>query len=147
MGIERVSGPLLAPEVDVLVDGIEVADGTGTVDFGTTVIGTPLARTITVANVGTLDVVLGTIALPADFSLLADFGTTLLAPGQTTDFVIQFDAVSSAQAEGIASFDSNDADENPYDFTVKVPESDLISQLVAGVVGLLLLRRFRSSAG
>jgi hypothetical protein len=96
--------------------------------------------------VGTSDLLLGTITLPSDFSLLVGFGSTQLAPGETTDFVVQFDAVSTAEAEGVVSFVSNDADENPYDFTVLVPEPGLISQMAAGVMMLLALRRVRSRA-
>ena len=40
--------------------GNDVADGAGLVDFGDTPVGTPVTQTITVSNVGTLDLLLGT---------------------------------------------------------------------------------------
>ncbi len=113
---ERIGGLVLAPEVQVQVAGANVADGTGSVDFGSTVVGSPLTRTFTVANAGTLDLALGSITLPSGFSLFAGFGTTLLAPGSNTTFVVQLDAVSEGTQAGAISFDSNDADENPFDF-------------------------------
>ncbi len=116
--VERIGNFVFTPEVQVLVDGTELPDGTGTVDFGSTVVGAPLNRTIRVRNTGTDDLLLGAITLPAGFSLIADFGSTLLVPGQTTDFVVQLDAAVDADYVGVISFDSDDADENPYDFGV-----------------------------
>ena len=84
--IERVGELPSGPEIQVFVDGTSVADGTGTVDFGSTTVGLPLTKTITVRNGGTADLMLGAITVPAGFSLEADFGTLTLNPGQTTSF-------------------------------------------------------------
>ncbi len=116
--VERVGEPPAGPEVQVLVDGVEVADGTGSMDFGGTLIGTPVARTVTVRNSGTADLALGTIVVPSGFSLVTNFGTTLLAPGQSTDFVVQLDAVQEGSFGGVLRFDSSDANESPYDIAV-----------------------------
>jgi subtilisin family serine protease len=140
--VEALGAPILAPEVRVLVDGVDVPDGTGFVDFGNAILGTPVSKTLTVANLGTLDLALGSITVPAGYSLVSGFGSTLLTPGQTTDFVVQFDAVLPGNQLGVMSFGSNDTDENPYDVTL-VPEPGLVAQLAAGVCGLLALRRRR----
>jgi len=116
--IEQVVGTPSSPEISVSVAGTGIADGTGSVDFGTTTVGAPLSQTITVTNVGSADLSLGTLTVPTDFSLVSGFGSTLLSPGQTTDFVVQMDAVVEGTPTGVVSFDSNDADENPFDFTV-----------------------------
>ncbi len=106
------------PEIQVLVDGINVADGTGSVNFGSTVIGAPVTKTITVRNVGTGALTLGVIRLPVGFSLTTGFGATTVAPGQTTSFAVQMDAAIVGAFAGSISFDSNDADESPFDFGV-----------------------------
>jgi hypothetical protein len=100
------------------VDGSAVADGTGVVDFGSTLVGVPVSRSVTVRNAGTEDLTLGTIAVPAGYSLIANFGLTTLGPGQDTSFVVQLDAAVAGDAAGTISFDSNDADENPFVFSV-----------------------------
>jgi hypothetical protein len=102
-----------------------------------------VTQTITVGNIGTADLSLGTITMPAEFSLFAGFASTLLAPGETTDFVVQFDAATQGVHGGVVSFDSDDSDENPFDISV-VPEPGLVAQLAAGMCALLALRRSRS---
>src|SRR5262249_26080449 len=116
--VERLGELPVAPEVQVLVGGVELADGAGSVDFGSTLIGTPVRQTITVGNVGTLELALGTITLPNGFSLVTGFGTMLLAPGQTTSFGVQLDAFFEGTYAGVIRFTSNDADENPFDISV-----------------------------
>ncbi len=138
--IVAVGGQPLAPEIEVLVAGLDVADGTGSIVFGINGLDPPVTQTITVGNVGTADLSLGTLTLPAEFSLFAGFGSTLLAPGETTDFVVQFDAATPGTHSGVMSFDSNDADENPYDVLL-VPEPGMIEQLAAGACALLALGR------
>jgi hypothetical protein len=141
--IENVGPPPTGPEIRVTADGAVLPDGTATLDFGTTDIGSPVTQTINVANIGTSDLTLGTITLPADFSLFAGFGSTLLAPGETTDFVVQYDPASAGTHGGVLSFDSDDGDENPYDLSV-VPEPALTAQLVVGAYALMALARRRS---
>jgi hypothetical protein len=116
--VERVGELPAAPEVQVLVGSVELADGTGSVDFGSTLVGTPVSQTITVRNVGTVDLSLGAITLPSGYSLATGFGTTLLAPGQTTSFVVELDALTQGTYTGVVRFASNDADENPFDISV-----------------------------
>ena len=73
--VERV-GPLPSgPEIQVFVDGVNLLDGSGTVDFGATVLGTTVSRTIAVRNLGTTDLTMGTFTVPAGFTLVSGFGT------------------------------------------------------------------------
>ena len=116
--IERVGELTFAPEIEVRVDGALVADGTGSADFGSTPLGTPVSRTIAVRNAGTVDLALGTIGLPAGFSLVSSVGSTLLVPGQTESFVVQLDASFEGTYSGTLGIDSNDGDESPFDFTI-----------------------------
>jgi hypothetical protein len=116
--IERVGAAVPAPEVQVQVGDVDVADGSGLVDFGTTVVGAPVAQTVTVWNVGSLDLALGSITVPGGYRLVSGFGATLLGPGQATDFVVELEGVFEGTYTGVISFDSNDADENPFEFSV-----------------------------
>ena len=100
-------------------------------DFGGTLVDAPVTQTITVGDVGTL-------TLPSGFSLVADFGATLLIPGQTTTFVVQMDAFIEGTYAGVISIESNDADENPLEFGVsgtvslKLPSAWVIDDGDAG---------------
>jgi len=116
--LERVGGPAPGPEIQVVANGSSVADGTGTVDFGQALLGTPVSRTITVNNVGTADLTLGAITVPSGFTLVSGFGTTTVAPGQSTSFVVRMNATSEGTVTGALSFSSNDADESPFDATL-----------------------------
>ena len=62
--MERVGGAPVEPEIEVTVDGVDLPDGTGSVSFPSTKIGKPKTKTITVQNVGLLDLSLGTITVP-----------------------------------------------------------------------------------
>jgi hypothetical protein len=70
-----------APEIAVAVSGSQVADG-GSVSFGTTYVGTPVNRTITIINQGTKTLTLSPVSgLPAGFLLVSNIGVTSLSPG------------------------------------------------------------------
>ena len=116
--IERIGEATPAPEIAVLDGAADLADGVGSVAFGTTPVGTPLTRTFTVRNLGTADLTLGSITLPAGFSLASGLGVTALAPGASTAFAVRFDAAAAGTAGGRVSFATNDADEDPFDFAI-----------------------------
>ncbi len=117
--IERLSGLPQGPEIQVLDGATDVPDGTGNVSFGTTTPGTPVSKTFTVKNLGNQDLLLATpISVPAGYTLTSSFGATTLAPGGTTTFVVRLDAAAAGAYSGQVSFGNNDADENPFDFTV-----------------------------
>jgi hypothetical protein len=117
--VELIGAAPPAPEIEVQAGGSDVADGAGLVDFGDTPVGTPVSQTFTVSNVGTLDLSLGaTITLPSGYSLVSGFGSTLLAPGQSTTFEMQLDGAVEGSYGGTVSFANDDADENPFDFSV-----------------------------
>jgi subtilisin family serine protease len=115
--VERVGGLAPSPEIQVVANGVIVADGSGTVDFGQTTPGVPVSQTITVRNLGTTNLTLGKISVPSGFTLVSTFGTTMVAPGGSTDFVVRLNAVTEGSVTGQVSFATNDADENPFNFT------------------------------
>jgi uncharacterized repeat protein (TIGR01451 family) len=121
--IQRIT----SPEVAVSVNGTNVADNTGVVDFGVTQPCIPIARTFTVQNIGGSDLTLsGPITVPPGFTLVSSFGASTLAPGASTTFQVQFDAASIGLASGQLSFGNNDSDENPFNFTITAETAGMI---------------------
>jgi hypothetical protein len=89
------------------------------VSFGTTSIGDAVIREVVVSNTGTSNLTLDEpISVPEGFSVHQSFGTTTVAPGASTSFQLQFSPPSSGLFDGIVSFGNNDADDNPFTFTV-----------------------------
>lgn len=110
-----------------------VADGAGSVSFGSTTQGTPVSKTFTVRNLGTgtLTVNTNSFSLPSGFSLTTPPSSTVAANMQTT-FTVQMTASTFGVYNGTISFGNNDSDENPYNFTISGdvtvdgPEVDLL---------------------
>ncbi len=102
---------------DALYD--EVTDDTGSVDVGQTTAGTPISYTFTIENEGDADLALdaGSLTLPTGFSLVSTFAQTVYSYGQTY-LTVQLDATSAGTYSGELSFSTNDADENPFNFTI-----------------------------
>ncbi|MAC54339.1 MAG: hypothetical protein CME31_17505, partial [Gimesia sp.] len=119
------------PDIEITVDGSPVDDDTGVVDFGSTLPGIPVIKEFTITNLSTTETVsvTGLVEFPPGFSILpgSDFGTDtsthVLAPngsvGDSITFRIQFDGGTNGTAFGKVSFTTGDADENPYNFTVR----------------------------
>ncbi len=107
------------PEIDVQAKGASVPNGTGSVEFDTTVAGTPVSVAFTVENQGDSDLTLTEpIDVPSGFSVQSSFGSTLLAPGASTGFTIQLDATAGGTYAGNLSFANSDSNENPYTFEI-----------------------------
>jgi hypothetical protein len=120
-----------SPEIGVAVSGTNVSDG-GTVNFGSTAVGTTVSRTFTLTNSGTATLNLTSInpaAIPAGFTLVNNLGSTSLAAGASTTFAIRFDALQPGTAGGTFSILSNDADEGSFEInlsaTATTPEITL----------------------
>jgi hypothetical protein len=121
-----------APEMDVTWEGAAVADGAVNYDLGTIQVGQALNYTITVTNSGNralnftgnpFRVVLADDdpGNPPVFTLPVDIGVSLAA-GANTGFEIQVNAAGAALGPHTAavSIANDDADENPYDFSIQV---------------------------
>ncbi len=141
--IERIGDIPAGSEIEVsLADGTDVADGSGSVDFGSTDLATPVTQSFTVTNVGSSSLTLssGSFSLPSGFSLSSNFGSTSLALGESTTFVVQLDGSSPGSPSGTVSFTNNDADEGTFNFTVSgVVSAQLIvdnTDAGFGVVGV-----------
>jgi len=107
------------PEVSVIHAGRLVADGLGTIDFGSAAPGGPISKEFTVRNVGQESLTVQPITAPDGFSVTSNFSVdTVIAPGQSATFEVTLDAVSTGSFAGELSFANSDADENPFNFTV-----------------------------
>ena len=108
-----------APEIEVLDGGASLADGIGVVGLGTTVIGTPVSKAFTVNNVGTSDLVVQPVTVPAGFTVTSNLTAgSVISAGGSASFDVQLDATVVGSYSGTLSFANNDSDEDPFDFTI-----------------------------
>jgi hypothetical protein len=139
--IERVGDLVLAPEIDILLDGTSVNDG-GTVNLGQTTVGTAVDHVFTVKNTGTAELTLTAIddsAFPSGITLVANIGATTVTRGQSTSFTLRVTATAEAGLSSALALANNDSDENPYNinFTatvVSIPPVTIIDDGDAGFV-------------
>jgi uncharacterized delta-60 repeat protein len=145
----KITGTVIAdvgPEIVVLGNAVSITDGDTTpstadhTDFGTLVLGgAPMSFTFGVRNDGTSPLTLGSVTVPAGFTLLQDLPSSV-APGAWAYFMIELDTATEGTRTGDVSFTNNDADggdgvENPFNFritgTVAGPGSTQVSVAVA----------------
>ncbi len=122
-------------EIKLVQGTTNVADGTS-FNVGTTNVGTPTLTTFTIENEGAQDLTLGTtLNLPTGYTLMNPSvatlfdgaTTTTVNPGTSVTFDLQLDAGTAGTFAGTVSFDTNDADENPFNFNV----TGLVNPVVA----------------
>ena len=116
-----ISGSVVGvPEISLSVSGSGVSDG-GSVNFGSTSVGTAVSRTFTVANDGTATLSLTSLNaanMPAGFTLTSNLGSTSLAPGASTTFTVRLDATNAGNYSGEIQLTSDDANESPYNISI-----------------------------
>lgn len=118
--IEDVTGA--APEIVVMDGTDDIADGTGVVDFGTTTTtGADVTKTITIKNTGLSPLYLtsATITPPPGFTISGYVPQTIAAGATGTPFTITLSHLVAGNYSGQILFNTNDLDENPFNFTVK----------------------------
>lgn len=110
-------------------NAVDIADGDSTpdtadhTDFGNvTLTGATLVRTFTIANSGNLDLTLGSVTVggthAADFAVTLQPATPVSAGGSTT-FQATFNPSAAGLRSATVSFSNNDADKNPFDFSIQ----------------------------
>jgi hypothetical protein len=117
----RVEHVAALPDMHVLNGKSEVARG-GAIDFGTSWLGIPVSKTLTVKNEGTATLnlkPLGAPDMPAGFALVSSYAKTALAPGQSTTFALQFLASSQATASGQLSLATSDGKAMPFNLQLQ----------------------------
>ncbi|WP_107040339.1 YDG domain-containing protein [Brumimicrobium mesophilum] len=126
--------PPVGPEIDILGNSTSIISGSNSpnlidhTDFGqVAVAGGTFTRTFTIENTGGADLNLTgtgptfvsfTGANAADFSITANPTTPIAQAGSTT-FTVEFDPSATGVRTAILSIDNDDADEDPYYFTIQ----------------------------
>ena len=119
--LERVDSLSSTADIQVIdtPTGSALPSGTGTINVGTaTVGGSAVPHTLTIRNTGTQNLLLGTITLPAGFSVSSGPGTTTLTPGATTTFTVQLNATTAGAPSGTLSIASNASSAPSYGVTL-----------------------------
>ena len=114
-----LTGEVTTPrgEIAVSENSSDIPDGSGSVDFGSTTTGTPLSKTFTVENSGAYDLQLLSLSLPTGFSLVSSYDS-IVSSSDSTDIQISLNAQTAGTFSGEFSLANNDADEDPYNFTI-----------------------------
>lgn len=108
----------MTPEIDVLDGGAPVADGGGPIDFGAAFVGgSALSKIFTVENNGAASLATSNLSVPASYSVTEPLDAAIPAGNQDT-FTVQLSTAAEGTFAGAISFNNDDGDENPYDFTV-----------------------------
>ncbi|ALG67287.1 choice-of-anchor D domain-containing protein [Beggiatoa leptomitoformis] len=108
----------VSPEINVLLGATSLVSGmTSPVDLGTAMVGDSFTKSFIVQNLGSVEMHLSNLTLPAGFSLQGTFPTTIYA-GLSNTFSINVDTAAVGTLTGTISFENNDTDENPFSFPV-----------------------------
>jgi len=118
------------PEINIqgnattIVDGDTTPSTTDDTDFGSLGAGSTLDHTFTIQNLGTTILNLtGTpivnITGDAAFTILTQPTGTTIAPSGNLTFVARFAPTVNGTVQAIIFIDSNDGNENPYNFTIQ----------------------------
>ena len=124
-------------EIAVMDGSTDIADGSGSVNFGTTTVGTPVSRTFTVGNSSPHDLNLYSLTLPSGFSLQNSFAHTL-PTNAVTSITVQLDSQFVGTYSGNFSLSNDDADENPFNFTISGEVLDTSGEIAVldGLIGI-----------
>ena len=116
-----VTGLTKSPKIAVQQGTANLANGTGTVDLGSTLVGTPVTQVITVSNSGNIPLTLTSVSVPSGFSIIAGINFSAgqsIAPGSSASFTLQLDAKATGSPSGIVTIGDNDATANPFTFNI-----------------------------
>ena len=106
------------PEIAVQAGAVALPKD-GTYDFGTTGYANPVSVVFTLDNsAGEGTLLVSGLTLPAGFALVGHFPVGVGPKGKAT-FTVQQTATATGDFTGTLSFVTNDADENPYRFTLR----------------------------
>ncbi len=117
------------PEISVSGNSVNLTDGDATpatadhTDFGSALVtGGTVVRTFTITNVGSSQLLLGTITVggthAADFTVTSA-ATSPVAVSSTTSFQITFNPGAAGLRSATLSFTNNDSNETPFDFAIQ----------------------------
>jgi Ca2+-binding RTX toxin-like protein len=111
--------PQKIPDISVKLGATVIPDNSNSpIDFGS--VNQNAAgptRTFDIVNEGSGTLVLGTISVPAGFSLVGGMSDTI-APGAAQTFTVRMDTGSAGTKAGDITITSNDPDEDPFNFAI-----------------------------
>ncbi len=106
------------PDIQVLQGTTNLENAESTVDFGSTLVTTPVQKAFTAKNVGVATLNLNSLSLPAGYSLVGAPLPATLAPGASATFTVQLDALATGTYAGTVTIGTNDSDENAFHVTI-----------------------------
>jgi trimeric autotransporter adhesin len=115
------TGVAPSPEINIKKGTVSVADGSLGHDFGSLETGiTSQPVVFNVENTGTSNLFIDDLYMtPGRFSIENSSMTSVVSPGSSTSFTVAFTPDAQGEHTGTVTVRSNDADEDPYTFTVK----------------------------
>lgn len=117
----NVAGTVSAPKITVQQGSVALASGISSVSLGSTPVGTPVTRVITVANHGNAALVVQPVSAPAGFSIFPGTNFTAnqqIPAGSSASFTVQLDAASVGVLTGLVTISSNDTTVGSFTFNV-----------------------------
>lgn len=112
-----VRGSVDAPEIAVSLDGAALSDAqASTVNYRSTLNGSPVIRTFTIANQGLSSLAISSITAPAGFTVLN--APVSVASGSNAVFQLKLNAASAGLFSGNLIITSNDGDEASFEIPV-----------------------------
>ena len=113
--IERVT-----MQVEDVTGAVEIADDSGSVDFGSVLVGGTFSKVFRVNNVGTAPLTVQPVSVPAGFTVVSDFAVNQVIPaGMSATFEVGVDSTTPGTFTGQIQF-ANDSFRNPFNFTATV---------------------------
>ncbi|MHB8973310.1 MAG: putative Ig domain-containing protein [Pirellulaceae bacterium] len=100
-----------------LLDGATTVAKGGSDAFGTTTVGAPIAKTFTVHNTGTTQLIVSSVTLATGFSTSTTF-PLYTSPGGTSQFIVSLSAQTPGSYNGQMSLSTNDSANNPFGVTI-----------------------------
>ncbi|MBI3465639.1 MAG: choice-of-anchor D domain-containing protein [Planctomycetes bacterium] len=118
--IERVGDVSPGPEIQVTEDFIDIPPESGTADFGTTDLSTPVTKTFTISNYGSQPLILtAPISVPPGYTLVTGPASGFsIIPGNRRTLTVRLDAQLPGTHTGQISIFTNDNDNSVFNFTV-----------------------------
>lgn len=106
-----------APEVNVRTGFTNVPDNTGSVMFNETHVGIAPGKDFVVENLGRANLTIANVMVPNGFRVEYISNTTIV-PNGIGRISVRCNATTVGTFSGTMSFTNNDANENPYNFTI-----------------------------
>lgn len=106
-----------APEINVRTGFTDIPDDTGSVTFNEIYANQSTLKDFVIENLGRADLTIGNVTVPAGFRVVSISRTTI-GPNGIGRITLSCGTGTAGTFSGEMSIENNDADENPYYFTI-----------------------------